>query len=374
MTDTARIEILPAPDGTPLRIALVAPPLERVPPLGYGGTERIIHALAVELAARGHAVTLFASGDSEAPGELVATVPAALRPQGYGDDPSPFYLRTLDLVVERAPTFDLIHSHLEWWSLPLARAVTTPVVSTFHRRLDQPGSRSLLEEPPDGLVAISASQASAHPGVPWTVVHNGLDLRAAPFRTERSDGLAFVGRVDPEKGIVDAIEVAKRTGRPLRIAAKVGTLARERDYAENVFRPALAAAGSLVEYLGEIAPAERDELFASSDATLMPGSWPEPFGLVAIESLACGTPILARRVGGLPEVIREGLDGWFGDDVTHLAFLLPRIAELDRTAIRASVLDRFSAARMAATYEALYRRRIAASMAGSTREAARAAR
>ena len=145
-------------------------------------------------------------------------------------------------------------------------------------------------------------------------------------------------------------------GGSLRIAAKVGTQPAQRAYNDEVFRPALEAAGSAVEYLGEITPAERDELFASSYATLMPGGWPEPFGLVAIESLACGTPILARRVGGLPEIVREGVDGWFGDDVGHLAFLVPRVERLDRAAIRASVLDRFSAARMTDAYIALYGR------------------
>ncbi len=368
MTDT----LIPHPgeragDDRRLRIALVAPPLERVPPAMYGGTERIVHALATELTDQGHDVTTFASGDSDVPGSLVATVPQALRPAGWGDDVSPHMLRTLDLVLDRASRFDVIHSHIEFWSLPLARSAAVPVASTFHGRIDQPWSSALLQQPPSGLVAISRHQASAHPDVPWDVVHNGLDLRGSPFRTERGDDLCFVGRVDPEKGIVDAMEVAKRSGRKLRIAAKVGTQPAQRAYNENVFLPALEAAGSAVEYLGEISPAERDELFASSYATLMPGGWPEPFGLVAIESLACGTPILARRVGGLPEILREGVDGWFGDDVGHLAFLVPRIERLDRAAIRASVLDRFSAGRMTDAYVALYRRLLSASREGSRR-------
>jgi glycosyltransferase involved in cell wall biosynthesis len=166
--------------------------------------------------------------------------------------------------------------------------------------------------------------------------------------------------VSPEKGIVEAIEIAKQSGRPLRIIAKVGTTPSERDYNDNVFEPALKAAGSLVEYFGELTGEERDRLMAKSYATLMPGSWPEPFGLVAIESLACGTPIVARRVGGLAEIIRDGVDGFFGDDVTQLAFQVPRVAELDRMAIRKSVIDRFSATRMADGYEALYREVLAA--------------
>jgi glycosyltransferase involved in cell wall biosynthesis len=168
--------------------------------------------------------------------------------------------------------------------------------------------------------------------------------------------LCFVGRVAAEKGIVEAMEVAKAAGRPLRIAAKIGPTGPEKDYNDAVFQPALADAGKDVEFLGELSQADRDQLFAESHATLMPGSWPEPFGLVAIEALACGTPVLARRVGGLNEIIREGVDGFFGDDVTELAFLADRVADLDRSEIRASVIDRFSATRMADSYEALYAR------------------
>jgi glycosyltransferase involved in cell wall biosynthesis len=340
-----------------LRIAQVAPPLERVPPEAYGGTERVMYELITELVRRGHDVTTFASGDSAVPGRLVPTVPKALRPAGFGADPSGFILGTMVQVLDRADEFDLIHSHLEWPSLMLARATTVPVVATFHGRLDLPWATQLFESPPRAaMVAISEAQASAHPEVDWTVVHNGLTLTGAPFERRRSDALCFVGRVSPEKGIVEAIEIARRSGRPLRIAAKVGTTPDEAAYNENVFEPARKAAGSLVEYLGEVSGRERDQLFATSYATLMPGSWPEPFGLVAIESLACGTPILARRVGGLAEIIRDGVDGFFGDDVTQLAFHVPRIEDLDRLAIRESVIERFSASRMADGYEAVYRR------------------
>ena len=210
-------------------------------------------------------------------------------------------------------------------------------------------------------MAISENQAATHPDVPWAaVVHNGLRLTESPFGTRRTDALCFVGRVVPEKGIVEAIEIALAAGRPLRIAAKAGPTAVERDYFENVFRPALEAAGSSVEYLGELDQADRDELFAQSYASLMPGSWPEPFGLVAIESLACGTPVIARRIGGLPEVLRDGVDGFFGDDVTAMAFMVDRVDDLDRREIRESVLERFSVERMTDRYEEVYRARLAA--------------
>lgn len=342
-----------------LRIAQVAPPLERVPPLKYGGTERIVHGLATELVRRGHEVTVFASGDSDVPGTLVPTVDRALRPAGVEADASGWFLSTVQQVLDRADEFDVIHSHLEWWSLPLMRVAPTPTVATFHGRLDLPWSEALFRNPPDGLVAISRSQSSVHPSVPWTVIHNGLTLADAPYQERRSDAFCFVGRVDPEKGAVEAIEIAQQAGRSLRIAAKVGNLPEQRAYYENVFRPALAKAGSSVEYLGELNPDDRDHLFADSYATLMPGAWPEPFGLVSIESLACGTPVIARRVGALPEIIREGVDGFFGDDATAMAFHADRVERLDRLAIRERVLERFSAERMTDRYEELYARTIA---------------
>ncbi|MEW5992207.1 MAG: glycosyltransferase family 4 protein [Chloroflexota bacterium] len=343
----------------PLRIAQVAPPLERVPPAGYGGTERVVYELTAELVRRGHDVTVFASGDSEVPCRLVPTVDEALRPAGFGDDPSPYFLETLDAVFARGSEFDVVHSHLEWWSLALPRGLRAPVASTFHGRLDVPWSRRLLAGRPQGLVAISRSQASVHPGIDWTIIHNGLALGSMPTVAEPSDAFCFVGRVEAAKGILEAIEIAKLTGRPLRIAAKIGTTPEQRAYHEDVFLPALEKAGSDVEFLGELDGRDRDRLLAESHAALMPGAWPEPFGLVAIEALACGTPILARRVGALPEIIRDGVDGFFGDDAMHLAFLADGIAGLDRRAIRERVVERFSAARMTDRYVELYTRLVA---------------
>jgi glycosyltransferase involved in cell wall biosynthesis len=344
----------------PLRIAHAAPPLERVPPRGYGGTERVVHQLVSELVARGHEVTTFASGDSDVPGRLVPTIEEALRPAGFGGDASPWYLSTILSVLESAREFDVIHSHLEWYSTILSKVSPVPVVTTFHGRLDFPWARDLLIRGEGNYVAISRAHAATHPDVPWAgIVHNGLDLANAPFERQRGDALCFVGRVAPEKGIIDAIDIAKRVGRRLRIAAKIGTTPHESAYYTDVFLPALAAAGDDVEFLGEISGADRDRLFAESFATLMPGSWPEPFGLVAIESLACGTPLIARPAGALPEIVRHGQDGFFGDDVAEMAFYVDRVADLDRAAIRASVIDRFSAARMADDYEAIYERLIA---------------
>jgi glycosyltransferase involved in cell wall biosynthesis len=344
----------------PLRIAQVAPPFERVPPQAYGGTERIVHGLVGELVRRGHEVTTFASGDSDVPGRHIETVPRALRPIGYTGDSLPYVQLTLQLLLARLADFDVIHSHLEWANLLLARISPVPVVATFHGRLDQPWADALFVDPPRGLVAISENQAATHPDVPWAgVVYNGLHLVDAPFGERRTDALCFVGRVVPEKGIVEAIEVAKASERPLKIAAKVAAGGVEREYYDEVFHPALRAAGSSIEYLGEISQEERDQLFAESYATLMPGSWPEPFGLVAIEALACGTPVIARRTGALPEIIRDGIDGYFGDDVTAMAFKVGRVEDLDRAAIRKSVIERFSVERMTDGYEAIYRSTLA---------------
>jgi glycosyltransferase involved in cell wall biosynthesis len=347
----------------PLRIAQVAPPMERVPPNAYGGTERIVHALVVELARRGHDVTTFASGDSDVPGTLVPVVPTALRPAGFGGDPWPHFCAEMLEVLAREDEFDLIHIHLEWANVLLARAAKTPVIGTFHGRIDAPIGVEVMRHATGGMVAISRAQARTYPEMRWEgIVHNGLDLTAAPFEPQRNDDLVFVGRVAPEKGIVEAMEIARLAGRQLRIAAKVGTKPDERAYHENVFLPALAKSDA--DYLGEVSTEDRDKLIAGAYAIVMPGSWPEPFGLVAIEALACGTPVLTRRVGALPEIIREGVDGFFGDDAAQLAFLVDRVAGLDREEIRRSVLDRFSAARMADGYERIYADRLRAAGRG----------
>jgi len=338
-----------------LRIAQVAPPFEAVPPAAYGGTERIVCELVRGLHRRGHEVTTFASGDSEVPGRLVPTVPRALRRDGYAGDPAPFLLATQLAVADHRHEFDVVHAHLEFDGLLLARILGAPVVTTFHHRIDQPWAASLLQRRTRGLVAISRNQASTHPGVRWeAVIHNGLTLDDAPFSPDRGSDLCFVGRMAPEKGVRDAIEIARLTGRRLRIAAKVGPDPTEQSYWESVIQPSFATAD--VEYLGELVGTDRDRLYVESYAALMPGSWPEPFGLVAIEALACGTPVLARPTGGLPEIIRDGIDGFLATETAELAALVDRVETLDRAAIRASVLERFSAERMVDGYLAVYDR------------------
>jgi glycosyltransferase involved in cell wall biosynthesis len=354
----------PAGEGSAprLRIAQVAPPLESIPPAGYGGTERVIHELVTKLTRRGHQVTTFGPGDSEVPGRLIETVPYALRRRGFGGDPSPHLHETIQMVLALSGEFDVVHGHLEWFNPILTAVVPVPAVATFHGRLDFPWATDILRRSDGLLVAISHAHAASQPTIPWAgVVHNGLTLDAAPFETTRSDALCFVGRIAPEKGVVEAIEIAQRTGRVLRIAAKAGHMPHEISYEADVFKPAVAAAGSAVEFLGELSPIDRDRLFADSYAALMPGSWPEPFGLVAIEALACGTPVITRRVGALPEIVRDGVDGFFGEDVDEMVATVDRVDRLDRAAIRVSVLERFSGARMTDGYEQIYRRVIAES-------------
>lgn len=345
------------PDQPCLRIGLVAPPFERVPPTGYGGTERVVHALAVGLARRGHEVTLFGTGDSDIPGRLRPTAPEAVRETGaVGNAALPWLVLTQLAAMRDSGDLDLVHNHVDWAGLVLGDALDLPVVASFHGRLDLPGSAELLAASRCHHVAISESQAATRPGPWWTgVVHNGLDLTGSPFLPagERGHELCFVGRMVPEKGILVAIETARLSGRRLLIAAKVGAQPREVEYHERVVLPAMRTAD--VEYLGELSSEDRDLLFARCHATLMPGDWPEPFGLVAIESLACGTPVLARPVGALPEIVRDGIDGWFGEDAAALASRVDAVGRLDRRAIRSSVLERFSASRMTEGYLGVYR-------------------
>ncbi len=337
-----------------LRIAQVAPPLEAVPPIGYGGTERIVGELVHELHRRGHEVTTFASGDSLVPGGHVHTVPRALRPIGSADDPAVHFRQTLELVLDRQADFDVIHAHVDPWNLELARRARVPVVSTFHGRLDLPWARGAFDDNVRGLVAISADQARVHPETRWTVIHHGVTFRPPPLPNKPGEDLCFVGRMAPEKGFPDAIDVARLTGRRLLVAAKIPTRQVEIEYFEAVIKPSLDHAD--VTILGELSEAERDRLVASCRASLVPSAWPEPFGLVVIEALACGTPVLARRAGAIPEILRDGIDGFLGDDAQQLAFFDDRLDDLDRGAIQANALERFNVGRMVDEYEALYRR------------------
>ncbi len=336
----------------PLRIALVAPPVISIPPARYAGTERVVAALADGLVARGHHVTLFASGDSTAGSETVAVLPAAAwRGRSTGDN-AVYGMLAAMAALEQADRFDVVHSHVDVMSLPLARGARVPVLTTFHARLDQPGLyEAVLAFGPAPLVAISESQRRWHPTANWVAtIPHGLPLRAMPFGADPGAYLAVVGRATAEKGIAEAIEVASGTGLQLRIAAKALNAA-ERSYLETHIRPAI---GPAVQFLGEIGPDERDPLLAGARATLMLGAWPEPFGLVAIESLATGTPVIARRAGALAEIIEHGVDGFLVDDLSEARLAVGLVGDLDRARIRERAIARFNVERMVSAYERVY--------------------
>jgi glycosyltransferase involved in cell wall biosynthesis len=340
---------------SPMRIALVAPPMVPVPPVGYGGTERIVGVLANHLHARGHDVTLYASGDSRVTCRLVPVVPRALWPSGFEGNPAPFFERAAQMVAADAGRYDVIHSHLEGRGFDLARRSATPVISTLHGRIDTGVTALMLDHYPDiALVAISDSQRSYAPSANWlATIHNGLELESMPAGDGSGGYLLMLGRLAREKGVAQAIEVARRSGLPLVIAAKAISPG-EREVHETQVAPA-AVAGH-VRFIGEVGGQARDQLFANALATLMLGDWPEPFGLVAIESLAAGTPVIARRAGALPEIVEHGTDGFVVDDLDQAVDLLGKVDELDRGAIRRRALVRFSAERMVDQYAELFER------------------
>ena len=338
----------------PLRIGVLSPPMLPIPPARYAGTERIVAALVNGLHERGHRVTLFAPGDSQVECELVPTVPHSLWATGYRDDLSSYINVTIAKAWSQVSDFDVIHSHVETMGLPFARWSPTPVVSTLHGRLDVAGHPALLDEFCDvPLVAISESQRRWSPQANWiATIPHGLDLAGAPFKSTVGSYLAFVGRIAPEKGVVDAIALARTTGLRLRMAAKVYDQ-RERELFAEVVAPAIDE--GLVDFLGEVGPAQRDELYAGALATLMLGAWPEPFGPVAIASMATGTPVIARRAGALPEIVEHGRSGFLVDDLQEAALAVERSRAIDRRQVRQRALGRFSVERMLDDYERVYK-------------------
>jgi glycosyltransferase involved in cell wall biosynthesis len=328
-----------------------------IPPARYAGTERIVAALADGLHRRGHQVTLFAPGDSQVECELVPTIPRSLWSIGYRGDLWAYLNVTMAKAWSMCNHFDVIHSHLDTLGLPFARWCPTPVVSTLHGRLDGLGHAALLDEFNDvPLVAISESQRRWSPRANWVAtIHHGLDLADAPYRASAGSYLAFIGRIAPEKGVADAIALARATGLLLRVGAKVYD-ERERDLFAEVVAPAIDE--GVVDFLGEVGPKQRDELYAGALATLMLGAWPEPFGLVAIESMATGTPVIARRAGALPEVIEHGRTGFLIDDLQEALLAVERARRLDRRLVRRVALGRFSVERMLDAYERVYREQV----------------
>jgi glycosyltransferase involved in cell wall biosynthesis len=312
--------------------------------------------LTEELVRQGHDVTLFASGDSVTRARLVAACPRSLRLDPGCVDQLAHHVVMLEQVSRRAAEFDIIHYHCDYLHFPLSQGCPTPHVTTLHGRLDmpdlQPLYRTFADQP---LISISDAQRRPLAFANWQgTVYHGLPPDLHSFRERPGNYLAFLGRVSPEKRVDRAIEVALRVGLPLKIAAKVD--AADRNYHEKQIRPLLEAAGPRVEFLGEVGGKDKDEFLGNAYALLFPIDWPEPFGLVMIEALACGTPVIAWRCGSVPEVMDDGVTGFVVESIDGAVRAVGQVGELSRCRCRQVFERRFSVARMAADYLAIYRR------------------
>ncbi len=330
-----------------MRIAQVAPLQVAVPPSNYGGTERCVYNLTEALVQMGHDVTLFATGDSRTSAQLVPGAPQAVN-FAPGVEVSALHLKQLTNVYQRASDFDIIHSHLDYLTLPMIPHATTLTVITLHGRLDKPEYGEVFRAYRDAnYISISASQQSQIPELNWVAtIHHSVDVDSFAFRSQPGTYLAFVGRMSPEKGPDRAIAIAKRAGIPLKMAAKVDPL--EQEYFETVIQPQFD--DPLIEWLGEINETKKRELMGNALALLMPITWPEPFGIVFIEALACGTPVLTCPLGSVPELLRDGLTGFIRETDEELAEAARQLGTLSRQRCRNYARDRFDIRRMALEY------------------------
>jgi glycosyltransferase involved in cell wall biosynthesis len=335
-----------------VRIAQIAPLYERVPPALYGGTERVVSYLTEALVARGHDVTLFASGDSLTDARLVACCPRALRLDESVADNLAHHIVQLDRVFREVDRFDVLHFHVDYLHYPLSRLTGVPQVTTLHGRLDladlQPVYRTFASMP---VVSISDAQREPLPRANWQgTVHHGLPSDLYRFQPERGTYLAFIGRMSPEKRADRAIEIARRAGYPIKLAAKVDRV--DREYFDARIRPLLD--GPNVEYVGEIGEKEKESFLGNAAALVFPIDWCEPFGLVMIEALACGTPVIAWRRGSVAEVITHGVNGFMVESLADAVEAVGRLDTISRRACRESFDLRFTSDRMTADYEAIY--------------------
>ena len=335
-----------------MRIAQIAPLTEAVPPKLYGGSERVISWLTEELVRQGHDVTLFASGDSVTAGKLAPMWPRALRLDGAVRDPNALHINMLEQVARRAHEFDILHFHLDYYPFSLFSRLETAFVTTMHGRLDLPEHQPVFATySAIPLVSISDSQRRPVPHAGWRkTIHHGLPEALLTPRPIEPSYLGFLGRISPEKGLPSAIRVAERCGIPLKIAAKVDRA--DIDYFEEEIRPLLDK--PCVDFIGEISDLEKSAFLSGAVALVVPIQWPEPFGLVMIEAMACGTPVIAFNRGSVPEIVDDGVTGFVVEDETSAVSAVRAAARLSRAAVRRRFEKRFSARRMAEDYLEVY--------------------
>jgi glycosyltransferase involved in cell wall biosynthesis len=345
------------PAVKPLRIAQVAPLYESVPPKFYGGTERIVSYLTEELVAQGHDVTLFASGDSQTAAKLVPACPRSLRLDSNCIDQIAHHVVLLERVLQQSDEFDVVHFHVDYLHFPMSRRMRTRHVTTLHGRLDIPDLLPLYREFAEmPVVSISDAQREPLAAANWqATVYHGLPRDLYGYRDRRGDYFACLGRISPEKGIDRAIAIAKEVGIPLRIAAKVDKA--DQDYFERVIEPQLDH--PLIEYIGEIGDDSKQDFLGNAQALLFPIDWPEPFGIVMIEAMACGTPVIAYRSGSVPEVMEQGRTGFVVRELDDAIEAARRVRYLSRARCREVFEERFTAQRMARDYVDVYAQLIA---------------
>ncbi|MEM6400162.1 MAG: glycosyltransferase family 4 protein [Cyanobacteria bacterium P01_D01_bin.116] len=336
-----------------MRIAQVAPLRERVPPPSYGGIELVVSHLSDELVRRGHEVTLFASGDSLTLAELEPMCEKALRLDPNVTNCDAYELLELSQVYQRAAEFDLIHSHLGVFTLATAGLVATPTVHTLHHSFNADTSKIYTHHNKQPYISISDAQRKIDLNYVGTV-YNGIDENSYPFIVEPENPpyLAFLGRLAPEKGPAHAISIAKQTGWCLKMAGKIDKV--DRKFFDQEIAPHID--GKQIQYLGEVNHEEKAKLLGNAAATLFPITWQEPFGLVMIESMATGTPVIATNMGSVPEVINHGITGFICQSPEDMASLIPEALELSRYSCRKHVEDKFTVSKMVDGYEAIYRK------------------
>lgn len=344
-----------------MRIAQVAPLWERVPPPGYGGIELVVGHLTDELVRRGHDVTLFASGDSQTLAKLQSVVPQALRLDPNVKEPGVYELLQLNRVLQQAKEFDLIHFHTGFPVLPYVELLKIPAVHTLHGIFTPDNRKIFTQFRSQAFISISNAQRESEPSLNYiSTVYNGIDPEQYPFHPQPSDSpyLAFLGRMSPEKGPHHAIEIAKRTGWKLKMAGKIDVV--DKKFFEAELAPQID--GQQIEYLGELTHAEKVDLLGNAAIALFPITWPEPFGLVMIEAMCTGTPVMGMSMGSVPEVIAHGKSGFVCNNIDEIIAAIPAALELNRQTCRDHVLSHFSYSAMVDGYEAAYSKAISEKM------------